>query len=184
MERRRLRVWTWHKPSGAVWFAVMAALFIIGAAAGFLLDCRWPMAELPSEFALSADTPVTPVLTIATFWSHFRWLLLAVLLGFSGSGAWLLPAVLFLRGALFGYSYAALFVSQPGAALFLHYLPTALFDCAPLLLLTVLGLLRLTDGIPSEAARVTRFSTLFILSAFCAIFYCFIELWLLSLASL
>ena len=184
MERRRLRVWTWHKPSGAFWFAAMAAVFAVGAVAGFLLDCRWPMAELPSELALSGDTPVTPFLAVETFWNHFRWLLLAVLLGTSGTGAWLLPAVLFFRGALFGYSYTALFASQPGITLFLHYLPTALFDCAPLLLLTVLGLMRRTNGVPPEAAQLTRFSTLFILSAFCAIFYCFITLWLLPLASL
>ena len=184
MERRRLRMRIYRKPSGAFMLAAMAMLFAVGAAVGFLLDCRWPVAGASEELILTDSAALTPFLIARTFWNHFRWLLFAVLLEVSGSGVWLLPVLLFVRGVLFGYSYTALFDSQPGLSLFLHYLPTALFDCAPLLLLAALGGLRLVDGVPSEAIPLTRFSTLLILSAFCAIFYCFAALWLLPLLSL
>ena len=165
---------------------VVAVLFFIGVSLGFLFHSMWSVGPLEQEVTLVTDQPLSRMRLLSVFWSHFRWLLLCVLLSLSALGLFGLPVLMVLRGIVFGYSFSTLYGSVPLASLFLSFLFTALFTCGPMLLISALGLLHCREesggrgnGRWQGKPTVVYALMLLIGASVCSVLCAFAELWFL-----
>ena len=186
MARRRLRVRDLSRPTPGLFLLVGTALFALGLLAGFLLSGRLgTLAEL-QDVVLSPEEKVSWLQFWGVYWSYFRWLLFGALLAMSALGLFLLYPLVFLRGLLLGFSFSTLFAQGSRLDVFLHFFLTALFTCAPLLLVAAAGMVRSVGELrrsPPESDGLfgqPMFTLLLLLAGALLIFLCCIaELWLL-----
>lgn len=165
---------------------LVATLFFLGVFFGFLFRSVWGGVPQGQEVLLVSDEPLSRMRLLSVCWSHFRWMLLCVLLSLSALGLFGLPVLILLRGLIFGFSFSALYGSVPLVTLFLSFLFTALFACGPMLVISSLGLIHCKEeaggrgGGRWQGRPVVVYALVLLLgAALCSVLCAFAELWLL-----
>ncbi len=108
--------------------AVNTAGFLLGAAGGFLLAVwlemrNWmSLNQVVAGYAIALEQGQGIASLPALLWDAGRWPLMAWLLGFTGLGLWMLPALFAARGFFFAFCVAGLSSAMEGGGLLLAIL--------------------------------------------------------------